>query len=261
MKKYTNKFCLSLVTASTLFVTNTAMADTTTIMPDLTDFSKVELSVSSDTNIQIGDEYSVKLTTEEENLEKLDISVRRDKLIIKRKNESWGFFDSDRLDGSLDIEITMPNIEEMEINGSSDVNIEGVDNQELTLEINGSGNLDVTGQSDQLEIEINGSGDVNMREVGGKDIDVEINGSGDVALTSGTCDNFDIEINGSGSVRAKDVVCQNAEVEINGSGDSTVHTVKSVTFDSHGSGSVDVYGKPEKVVDLAVRRRSKVTVH
>lgn len=261
MKKHITKICTSLVAVPLLLVSNISRADTTSITPELNNFSKVELSVSSNTDIQMGNEYSVKITTDEENLEKIDVSVKRDSLIIKRKKGSWGFFASDKLKGSIDIEITMPNIEEMEINGSSDVAIEGVNNQELVLEINGSGNIDVTGQSDELEIEINGSGDVNMHEVNGKDVDVEINGSGDIELTSGTCENFDIEINGSGSVRAKDVVCQNAEVEINGSGDSTVHTVNSVTFDSHGSGSVDVYGKPKTVVDLAARRRSKVTVH
>ena len=53
------------------------------------------------------------------------------------------------------INIVMPDIEAMHINGSGDVEVTGVDNDELDLSINGSGDLTVSGKTNALDIGIN----------------------------------------------------------------------------------------------------------
>ena len=177
---------------------------------------------------------------------------------IKYKNEDRNH----RYDRGQEMLVTivMPNIEEMKINGSGDVDITGVDNEELALNINGSGDLTVDGKSEMLDIGINGSGDISMDTVDGKDVDVSINGSGSVEFSGGTCQSMDISINGSGDVEAKDVQCVDVEVDVSGSGDSTVYASNSLTFDSHGSGEVDVFGKPKTVIDREAERRSNITI-
>ncbi len=258
MDKISKKAAVSLALLSSIALTAEGLAET--ITPDLKDFSRVELRTAANVNIKVGGDYSVRVTADEDLLEKTEVIVKRDRLIIKRKNENGRFFSRDD-DGDMQVDITMPDIVEMEVNGSGDTEIEGVDNQELELRINGSGNLNVSGKSEKLDISINGSGDIEMDEVAGGDVDVSVNGSGDVELVTGTCSNLEIDINGSGSVRAKDVKCQDVNVDVSGSGDSMVYASSSITFDSHGSGSVDVYGKPETVIDREAKRRSRINIH
>jgi hypothetical protein len=224
---------------------------------DLTGFTKVQLNTSSDINIKMGNTYSIEMVGDEERIGNTILEMKNDTLKIKHKKANF-HYDNDQ---DMVINVVMPDIESMQINGSGDAEIEGVDNASLDLNVNGSGDLYVNGKSEELEISINGSGNISMSEVMGKDVEISINGSGDVELDGGTCQSLEIDIHGSGDVEAKDMKCQDVNVEVAGSGDSEVYASNSLTFDSHGSGNVEVYGKPQTVIDHEAKRRSKIRIH
>ncbi|MBT5074581.1 MAG: DUF2807 domain-containing protein [Kordiimonadaceae bacterium] len=233
-----------------------ALAQDSTKSSDLSGFSKVQLNTSSDIIITVGSGYSIEMVGDQERINNTILEVKGDTLRIKHKR---GRFNYDH-DQDMIVYVTMPDIESMKINGSGDGEITGVDNSELALNINGSGDLVVSGKTEKLDIGINGSGDIRMDEVDGKDVDISINGSGDVQLGGGTCQSLEIDIHGSGDVEAKDMQCVDVEVDVSGSGDSYVYASNSITFDSHGSGEVDVYGNPGTVVDNEAKRRSNIRI-
>lgn len=233
-----------------------ALAADITQTSDLEGFSKVRLGTSSDINITIGNEFSIEMVGDEERIGNTILEVRGDTLRIKHKR---GRFNYDN-DQEMVINVVMPNIEAMQINGSGDAEIKGVDNEELELSINGSGDLVVSGKTEKLDISINGSGDIEMEEVAGNDVAINIHGSGDVIFDGGTCQSMEIDIHGSGDVEAKELECVDVNVDVSGSGDSEVYASNSIEFDSHGSGEVDVYGKPETVIDHEAKRRSRITI-
>lgn len=233
-----------------------ALAADVTQASDLNGFTKVRLSTSSDINITIGDGYSIEMVGDEERIENTILTVRADTLHVKHKRGRHNY-DNDQ---EMVINVVMPDIESMQINGSGDANIEGVNNAELELDINGSGDMYVAGKTEKLDISINGSGDIEMEEVAGNDVQISINGSGDVIFEGGTCQSMAIEIRGSGDVEAKELQCVDVNVEVSGSGDSEVYASNSIEFDSHGSGEVDVYGKPQTVIDHEAKRRSRITI-
>lgn len=235
------------------------VAEEVTQTSNLQDFTKIELNTSADMNIVVGDDFSIRMTGDDERMEKTVLEIKGKTLEIKEEDENRNRFNWDR-DQEMKIEITMPDITAMKINGSGDVIISGVDNEELELKINGSGDMDVEGRSQQMDIGINGSGDIRMDEVSGKDVEVSINGSGDVEFNGGTCETMQIDINGSGDVEAKDLKCVDVNVDVSGSGDSVVYASNSIIFDSSGSGNVDVYGKPGTVVDKEQERRSRIKI-
>ena len=239
-----------------LSVTET-LAQKITKTSDLTGFTKVQLNTSSDINIKMGNTYSIEMVGDEERIGNTILEMKNDTLKIKHKKGNF-HYDNDH---DMVINVVMPDIESMQINGSGDTEIEGVDNASLDLNVNGSGDLYVNGKSEELEISINGSGNISMSEVMGKDVEISINGSGDVELDGGTCQSLEIDIHGSGDVEAKDMKCQDVNVEVAGSGDIEVYASNSLTFDSHGSGNVEVYGKPQTVIDHEAKRRSKIRIH
>ncbi len=232
------------------------MAEDITKKSDLDGFSKIKLSTSSDIKITMGNAYSIEMVGDDERIGNTILEVKGDTLHVKHKRGNFHYDD----DQDMIVNVVMPNIEEMQINGSGDGEIIGVDNDELGLSINGSGDLTVSGKSKKMDISINGSGDIYMEEVAGDDVDVSIRGSGDVEFDGGTCKSLDINIRGSGDVEAKELQCVDVVVDVSGSGDSEVYASNSLTFDSHGSGEVDVYGKPPTVVDNDAKRRSRITI-
>lgn len=223
---------------------------------DLEGFTKVQLNTSSDVNVKIGRGFSIEMVGDEERIANTVLDVKGGTLKIKHKKGHFNYDD----DQEMIVNIVMPNIEAMQINGSGDADVIGVDNEELVLNINGSGDMTVSGKTKNVDIGINGSGNIKMDEVVGSSVGISINGSGNVEFSGGTCTTMEIDIHGSGDVEAKDLKCRDVNVDVSGSGDSNVYASNSITFDSHGSGEVDVYGKPETVVDIEAKRRSKVTI-
>lgn len=233
-----------------------SMAKDITQSSDLTGFTKVQLNTSSDINIKIGSSYSIEMVGDEERIGNTILEIKGDTLKIKHKRGHFNYNNSQ----DMVINVVMPSIEGMQINGSGDAEIVGVNSASLDLGINGSGDMVVSGKAEELDISINGSGDISMDEVDGKNVEISINGSGDVMFNGGTCQTLEIDIHGSGDVEAKNMKCQDVNVEVSGSGNSEVYASNSLTFDSHGSGNVDVYGKPKSVIDKEAKRRSKIRI-
>lgn len=227
---------------------------------DISDFSEVELDASLDLRIQIADHFSIEILGDKDRVESVELDRRGDELSINSNNGGFGWFGRKRNSGPLSIYITMPELEEITVNGSGDAEVIGLDNEDVALNIHGSGDLYVTGQSENVEIELHGSGDIEMDEVRGDNVEIEVHGSGNVEFSGGTCDNISIEIEGSGDVDARNLVCLSADVDVEGSGNTRVYATESVIFDGEGSGRLDVFGKPKEVVDEAAKRKSKIRI-
>ena len=258
------KFKLANILFAVLFTALYAASATKTMADDgmesseIKGFSKVWLNSSSDVRISMGNIFSVVMTGDKQKIDNTILALKRDTLIIKHKEENQSHnYDNDQL---MLVTIVMPNIEEVKINGSGNVSITGVDSEELDLAINGSGDLNVEGRSEELELSINGSGDISMDMIDGKNVGVSIHGSGNVTFGGGTCQSFKISIYGSGDVDADKIQCIDVDVSVVGSGNISVYASNSVTLDSRGSGGVDVFGKPKSVNDKKAKRKSSLII-
>ena len=104
----------------------------------------------------------------------------------------------------------------VEINGSAEGRIQGLHGERVTLEINGSGELVLTGKVGELLLDVAGSGKIDARAVEARAVTIDIAGSGEVK----TCarEKLKVDIAGSGKV---EYYCDPAEViqDIAGSGE------------------------------------------
>jgi hypothetical protein len=148
----------------------------------------------------------------------ISTSVRGGELRIKSTH-------SYRSRRDVKVYITLNELEGLEIRGSSDVYGESVlAGDDLDLEIDGSGSMDLELYFDQLYAEINGSGNFRL---------------------SGEAIEQEIRINGSGDYRAADLQTVEADVTISGSGNSTVNVSDFLYAEIRGSGDVFYYGNPQ----------------
>jgi hypothetical protein len=183
----------------------------------LASFSEIRVEGTIDAAVRVGVAQSVAVTIDQ-NLQPLVITeVRGDTLVIRTKDACW--------DGKGIVEITVPALRGLRIDGSSDVSIDGGQG-ELALAIAGSGDLRWSGAASKLEAAISGSGD--MRLSGrAEEVRISVAGSGDVQAPGLTAHAAAISVAGSGDVELT-LDGGPLSVSIAGSGDVVWHGQASV---------------------------------
>ena len=180
----------------------------------LENFSKIELFGSSKVYLKQGEPQSVIIKAQSNLIDILNQEV---------SDKEWEIKFSECIEpaGQIEIFITLPFIEEIEIEGSGEVVSQEILNcDKLELEINGSGEITLTVKAENLESDISGSGDINL---------------------TGLTNTHDISIKGSGDISAFDLISNRTDIEIKGSGNVKVNTNTSLDVEIFGSG--DVYYK------------------
>ena len=92
---------------------------------------------------------------------------------------------------------------------------------------------------------IEGSGDLSLEDLHQDEIELEITGSGSIRA-SGEVIRLHAAISGSGDVKAKELVAAIAELRVSGSGDIKAQATQSLSARVSGSGDIKVWGNPDK---------------
>lgn len=90
---------------------------------------------------------------------------------------------------------------------------------------------------------IEGSGDLCLEDLLQDEIELEITGSGCIRA-SGEVSHLRVAISGSGDVKAKELLASIAELRVSGSGDIKAHATQSLSARVSGSGDIKVWGNP-----------------
>ncbi len=166
------------------------------------------------------------------------------KVVVKAQENLIPLIKSTVEDGLLVLEIS----ESIHTERDIEVEIYGVNLRSITM--NGSGDFknDSRLKIDKLYLENNGSGNLNLN-TNSQDVQVELNGSGDVNL-EGNTDYLECELNGSGDINGAECRAFQSEVLLNGSGDISVFVKETLDVEINGSGDVYYKGKPKLTKEL-----------
>ena len=215
--------------ASIAILTAASMAnakDTSEEMRDVEAFTKVSLQGSMDVEVKVGSTQSVKVIADSDIIEYLRTRVRGGELEIDLK-DSDGKRKIFRHIKKMQVIITVPDLNGMEVHGSGDMYVENA-------------------VADKFELEVHGSGDAVLENAKIGMLEVELQGSGDIEM-QGSCDSIRVELQGSGDVDATKMECKDADVMLQGSGDVNVYATASADVTVRGSGDIRVSGKPDKI--------------
>ena len=184
----------------------------------------VVLDTSGDLTIAEG-EPSLVIHAPEAALDRLTSEVRGDTLVLgKTPGPSLSL-------GSVRYELTVPDLEAIEVNGSGSVDARVSSRDAVRLEVDGSGEVDWSGiDAARLEIRISGSADIEL---------------------SGSASEADIELDGSGDVDADDLQARDAVVVLDGSGEIDVAVSDRLSASISGSGRIGYSGDPTVTKDVA----------
>ena len=196
----------------------------------INEFKSVKLKSSSNVFITQGSPFKVMVKGQSNIIANIETDIQDDRWEIE-------FEDCMRDYTKLNFYITMPEIQKLKVSGSG--NMKGMnefDVAEIELEVDGSGNIDVDiSDATKVIADISGSGEIELAGISDI-IDIEIGGSGDVSAFNLETNIAYVKINGSGDVE----VFVNDELtgKINGSGDIYYKGNPNIDVDIHGSGKV-----------------------
>ncbi len=198
---------------------------------DLGNFEGVRTSGSFDTEISTGNEYTVRVETDENLHEYVETLVEDN--ILRVKTRDGYSLSSDkgvrlyitapsyrvaRISGSGSMisrnRITSTSAMDIGISGSGDIQLD-IDAPEASSEISGSGKVVLNGQTKTFKAEINGGGEVKAFDLRAEEATIDINGSGEVEVFASV--NLNVNVRGSGDVKYKGGA--NVKSDIKGSGD------------------------------------------
>lgn len=154
-------------------------------------FTKVANETGGDVSIEVGKPFSVKVTIDD-NLEKM--------VTTKVVDGELEISSSERIDPTmLRVEITMPSIEAMAIEGAGDAMIEGVDSPAMTASIEGAGDIVLKGKTKDLGLSIEGAGNIDAFGLNADKVKASIAGAGSINLAASQT--LDATIEGAGDIR------------------------------------------------------------
>ena len=155
------------------------------------EFRAIELETHANVQVRVGEAPAVHLAGDDNLLDEIETTVEDGVLSI-------GLERSANFRCGLEVVISTPSLERFTIEGSGDVQIEGLAADHLKLAIEGSGALCAKGTAKSLLGSIDGSGELNLAELEAGEADLSIEGSG--AMQVHVLRDLHYSIEGSGDI-------------------------------------------------------------
>jgi hypothetical protein len=241
---------------------------------DLKDFRYVEISNAVQCEVKRADTYSVIASTQENNLNSLDIYQSGDTLHVGRKTGLINL-----IDPKVTINVTMPQLNKLEISGASKVYATGFDSTSdldvsasgaswLNMKIKaGKSDLDISGSSSiygelsasDTQISLSGASSMDMTlktgmtqiyasgssrvrgDLQSLDCQLELSGASSCELT-GSSGNTSIKASGSSHIDVPDLTLQSADVLLEGASSASIYTNGMLNIDLSGSSRLNYAG-------------------
>jgi len=129
--------------------------------------------------------------------------------------------------GKLEIKVFAPELNKLSINGSGNIQGEGLNCR-------------------RMAVSINGSGDVRLQQIESQECQAGISGSGNINL-KGKAIQAKYAIAGSGNIQAADLEAENTDASISGSGNISCYASQKLVARVKGSGDIAYKGNPQEV--------------
>lgn len=214
---------LSTVSVAALCLAGAATAETRSY--DVGSFTNIDISAGLDLDFTAGEAQSVMVENEKGDFSDIEVDVRGDTLVLKRKkNMNWGW---NRKRARYSITVSAPQISGLEASSGSDVSGRNMTGSDILIDVSSGADVNVTG-------------------VDGGTVTIETS-SGSDASVSGTCVTVRAESSSGSDIEARDLICQNGYADASSGSDIAIHASASVDAEASSGADVDVYGGPVDV--------------
>ena len=191
---------------------------TVTLEKEYTGFTALELSHSFSSSITKGDQYSVIVRIDDNLIDYLETSQSGGKISLGMQS-GYNYKNI-----TLEAEITMPDIEDLNLSGACYANLQNFDfSHTLGLELSGASRADGSIKTGDVYFDLSGASSI------------EFNGSGK---------NYYIECSGASHINLRNFSGENAVINLSGASVSTLNVSGSIRADLSGASVLYYVGDP-----------------
>ncbi len=230
---------------------------------DYKDFNKLYLGGRQTIKVTKGDNFSIKLSGRESDLDRLNFYVEEGQMqITQKEREGICFFcNNQKITG----EITMPKIDSFVGINLTDTELKGfadniyvslgeearadmeLDGQDINGKLSGIGSkLNLTGRVKTAEFYIDGSADLNTEKLEAQSIKLDINVFGKAKL-NGQVSNLEINAKDTSEISAFNLAADNVKIIASDYAQADVNVLKSLNAISSDSAEIYYKGDPKDI--------------
>lgn len=162
------------------FTTSQVMADDSETRK-LANFHSIVINGAIELDVKIGKTQKVNVQVEDMKLSAVETKVKNGVLYIDTldKKSFWG---GKKQSGEVELTLVMTAFNKISVKGAVDGEISGVDSKNVSLEVSGAADLDISGKCENLKVAVRGAGDLDADKLFCKTADIHISGAGDAEI-------------------------------------------------------------------------------
>jgi len=207
---------------------------------DFSDFTIVKVGTAFQVKIIQSDSYSVSITANENVMDNIEVSKTGEALTIR-------VIPGNTLQmTTLIAEITMPDLQELELSGAVHGTVEGFSSTHLlAFSISGASSLDLADMSaGDVEVTVSGASNVEGGLLAGGDAQFTVSGASSLELDGEANDLTVDECSGASDLDLSNFPVNNAGVDLSGASRATVNLDGTLDADISGASRLEYIGAP-----------------
>ena len=215
-------FTLSIASACGVGRTVRGSGDIITEERDVSGFDRVSLSGIGDVTIEVGDEESLTVITDDNIMPYVRTEVKNNTLILDFDDGTFnrGY---DPTDG-IKFELVVTDLNRVDISGAGKMYVGELETEKFVVNNTGAASIEIDSlKADELVVKQTGAGSI---------------------VASGQVQGQELNNTGAGSYQAGELESETAIISISGVGSATVWATESLDISISGLGNVVYYGSP-----------------
>lgn len=186
-------------------------------------YTQVRLKCGADIVLTHGQVGDITINTSQ-NMEPYVITEVKNGVLIVRMSPDFAYQFTKKLEICIPVDESLT---EVTVQGSGDITShQQLQVKELTCNVLGSGDIDLSLQAESLSFSVKGSGDIKIK---------------------GTTQTLGVAIAGSGDFDGDALQAKQATASVRGSGDVELFVTEQLSADIRGSGDITIKGNPKKI--------------
>jgi Putative auto-transporter adhesin, head GIN domain len=154
-------------------------------------FASIDLAGTNNAVVRIGSRRSVVVSADDNLLDRVTTRVRSGRLVI---DEIGSFTTS----SPMSVEVVVPSLDSLSLSGTGTLLAFGITGKRMTVDLAGTGLLQVSGTAARLNVSLDGDGDAELGQLAARDVHAVMNGTGKITVTATRT--LDASVAGTGSI-------------------------------------------------------------
>lgn len=159
---------------------------------EVSDFDEVVLDGIGRLVITIGKASPLSITADDNLMPLIETTVANRRLTIRNTQKF-------RPQVDLIYKLEVPNVKSLVLHGAANIQLTGIKNDALSIELNGAGDVVASGVTDHLTFKLAGAGSLKACELAAKTVDADVSGVGSAEVNAATT--LKARVSGVGSIK------------------------------------------------------------